>query len=246
MPTLISSGEDLITITVQKQRQTEKSVVATIFLAVKVYDVDRVVEKCEGIHDIITLIKSILDTEVKLQKVENLEGCVAVQVLIVSDYQNIWKKVDKLHEEVYNPESELSTFNSSHKPCRVQCPIREEDVRDRYDSPQEIYNEEKNLAEAAKAAKQRYFQVAEEEIRARKVADRARIVADKAYTKLNQAFDMYTEVALDLKKPQNIEQAKDELRKARESVNEYVKIVSQAAHAALKISRSVEARTCSP
>ena len=246
MPTLLSTSEDLITISVQKQKQAEKLVAAIIFLAVRIYEIDRIVEKKEGIRDVVVWIQSVLDTEVRLDKVESLEGCVALHVTIVSDELNIWDKIEKLQEEVYNPESQLATYNSSHKPCRVQCPVREEDIKEHYWSPQSVYNEEKYLLEAAKAAKLRFFQVAEEEIRARKVADRAFIVAEKANAKLQQAFDMYTDVALDIKKPENIEEAKAELIKARESVNDYVKIVSQAANAATKISRRGGARPTRP
>ena len=233
MPTLISSSEDLIAIAVQSQKQRLKEVAVTIFLAVRVFDVDKVVQSKEGIRDIVSLISSILDAEVAWKNPVNKDGCVALDVSIKSDELSIWDKIDKLQDEIYNPESELSTFNSSYKPCRVEI----HEARTHHSSLQSIYNEEKHLEAAAKAAKQRFFQVAEEEIRARRVADRVFLVAEKAHTKLRQAFDMYTEVALDIRKPENIEQAREDLGKARTSVQEYVQVVSQAAKAANQISR---------
>jgi hypothetical protein len=233
MPTLISSSDDLITIAVSSQKHKLKTVAVTLFLTVRIYDVDKIIEKMEGVHDIISLIASILDCEVILDIVDNRDGCVALACSIVADQMTIWDKIDKLQEEVYNPESELSTFNSSHKPCRVQV----HEARPHYSSTQAVYREEKHLEAAARAAKQRFFQVAEEEIRARKVADRAFAVAEKSHLKLQQAFDMYTEVALDIKQPGNIERARAQLEKARTSVNEYVEIVSKAANSANKINR---------
>jgi hypothetical protein len=245
MPTLVSSGDELITMALCTHKNTPVTVKVTLFIHAKIAAMQNIVSTQEGIKDLITLISSILDAEVKFamydeakdetgfkKPLEIRDGCVAVDLAITST-DSVWKKIAKLQDQVYNPESELCTFHSSHKPCRVHVI----DNPDRYDSPEAIYKEEQHLLLAARVSKQRFFQVAEEEIRARKVADRAFIVAEKAHEKLQQAFDMYTEVALNIKKPGHVAKAKNDLQAARKSVDDYVGIVSQAAKTAQEINR---------
>jgi hypothetical protein len=244
MPTLVSSGEELITMALCTHKNTPVTVKVTLFIHAKYNVMQSIVSTQEGIKDLRTLISSILDADVQMMKreessdaetgakksLEIREGCVAVDLAITSA-DSVWKKIAKLQDQVYNPESELCTYHSSHKPCRVYVL----DTQDRYDSPDDIYKEEQHLLLAARVSKQRFFQIAEDEIRARKVADRAFLVAEKAHEKLQQAFDMYTEVALNIKKPDHVAKAKSDLQAARKSVDDYVAIVSQAAKTAQEI-----------
>jgi hypothetical protein len=242
MPTLVSSTEDLITMALCTHKNTPVTVRVTLFLHPKIHAMQNIVDTGEGLKDLMTLISSILEADVGFAKrdeddesgvknpVEIRDACVAVDIAITTT-ESVWKKVAKLQDQVYNPESELCTYHSSHKPCRVYVI----DSQDRYESPDDVYKEEQHLLRAAKVAKERFFQVAEEEIKTRKVAERAFLVAEKAHEKLEQAFDMYTEVALNMKKPEHVSKAKSDLQAARKSVDDYVAIVSQAAKTAQEI-----------
>ena len=154
------------------------------------------------VGDLLNALAKILDSPLQANKPVCREGALAFDIIFTAD--NMWGRLNALQEQVYTPHSDLNRTSLPLKPFRVsiRLPVLG------YCTAFDLQKEKSFLELAYKAAKNRYLYLVEEEIRMKKLAEDSFVVAEKAHQNLRQAFDMYTEVALNVEKTDRMPQAR--------------------------------------
>ena len=184
-------------------------------------------------HVKITLENSAPNTDLLIKA----DGCKALDICIAST--EVWKHIDALQDEIYNPESTLNTkFIKDHKIHPIRAYVKE--ARVSYGSVSEITKESVHTKLAAIAAKQAFFKLAKQEIATREALAESLIVAQNSKEKLDQMSAMFDEIAATCTDPDQVKKGFDLLKATHTAVQENARIVSLATAEAIELHKLSE------